>query len=381
MEFAPIHTFSAASGIVEELQSERLRLIETGHQVLDLSMINPDIAPPRAILDRLIESAMKPANHRYPVSRGIRKLREAFADKYQRAFGVNLDPQRNVCVSMGGKDGMLQSLRLIVSQGDRVLVPSPTYPSYLGFASLLGASPIFYEVSSDESEMLRDIVESVRKFKPRAVILNFPHNPTGICVHQEFYDRLIEETRGLDVFLLNDFVYGELIYDRSAGAASLLRSGAGSGTAEIYSLSKAYSVPGWRVGSVAGDSNLIQALGRLKSVVDYGVFLPIQYAASFALQSQDDPAAAAAAQYEERGRFLASALKRKGWKASAPKAGASVWARLPDSGVNGAEFCQTLLRDKGVLALPGSVFGEKYGDFVRFALVAPRERLSESLQL
>lgn len=382
MEFTFSSELQARHSLVDELQGRRLALIEAGETVIDLSMINPDLAPPRFALDRLIEASMKTSNHRYPVSRGIRKLREAFALKYQREFSVKVDPAQNVCVTMGSKDAVLQSLRVLIRPGDRVLVPSPTYPSYLGFLSLLGASPIFYDVVADQQQMLAAIIKLLKEESPRGVILNFPHNPTGVYVDQDFYNELVSAANDSDVFLLNDFVYGELCFDRNSKPASLLSTETKSDRlVEVYSLSKAYSVPGWRVGAVLGSDKIVSAVARLKSVIDYGVFLPVQHAAAAALSSTEALAAEVAAQYNERSNFLCAALKKAGWEVFVPAAGASVWARLPASLGSGLEYCKNLLKEKHVLALPGEVFGGKYSDFVRFALVAPKEKLSEAIKL
>jgi alanine-synthesizing transaminase len=364
-----------------ELQRLKEQLLSEGRQLFDLSMINPDLAPARVLVDKLVEASLKPYNHRYSVSRGIRRLREAFASKYQAKFAVELDPDSEVCVTMGAKDAMLDALLSLASPGQHILLGTPTYPAHLSAARLAGLSPVFFEVSSDENAMLIAI-ESALKAQPIAVLaLNFPNNPTGHYVSADFYRKLGAIAVGSNVFILNDFTYGEMGF--APGVSSLLAAdGARERCAEIYSLSKAYSIPGWRVAALVGSARLIRQVAKLKSHIDYGVFLPLQMAASYALSTKEDLVKPLVAQYNNRCSTLSTGLRSNGWTVQEPRSGACVWAKAPRdlSSQGSLELCRNLLRDCGILAMPGLLFGEQCDEYVRFAAVVSEEYIREVVE-
>lgn len=352
-------------------------------ELIDLSMINPDIPPSRFLLDKLLEASMKPGAHRYSVSRGVRKLRAAFSEKYRTAFGVELDPENEVCVTMGAKEALVHTLRCIGKAEQRALVGGPVYPAHHAALTLAGISYDTFPISVDQNEMVESIRRAWQSGAYSILLLSFPNNPTGVAVDPAFYDQLYALMSGRPSWLINDFVYGEMGYSDTQGSSALVaapRKRSGDDrlrVVEIYSLSKAYSVPGWRVGALVGDSEVVQLLGRLKSQVDYGIFLPIQEAASAALCSDEDLVAPVVEEYSKRASVLVSGLERAGWAVWAPRAGASVWSRLPEEvgRLGSLQAAQRLLRSTGIAALPGIVFGEEFDSYLRFALVAPEARL------
>lgn len=361
------------------LQAAKEEIARQGGDLLDLSMINPDLPPPRVMIDKLVEASLKPFNHRYAVSRGVRKLREAFAGKYRHRFGVTLDTDSEVCVTMGTKDAILDALTSLASPGQTVVLPAPTYPAHLSAVLLAGLKPEFYPLSADHDQMLAHIEGAFRRSRAKILLVNFPNNPTGMVVQSSFYEKLASIVRTFDAYVINDFVYGEMVFD--GASASLLSCAAlRERGAETYSLSKAYSVPGWRVAALCGEARLIRQVTRLKAHVDYGIFLPIQSAASHALLLKEDLVKPLLSQYNNRCNILAVGLRRLGWKVDAPRAGACVWAEVPEyiSG-RSMEISERLIRELGVLAMPGELFGAEFCRHVRFAVVLPEERVRTAI--
>lgn len=365
---------------LSELQNSKQSIISSGGELFDVSMINPDIAPQRVILDKLVEASLKPQNHRYSVSRGIRRLREAFAGKYKVRFGALLDPDSEICVTMGTKDAVLDSLISLARPGMSVLMGAPTYPAHLSAARLAGLNIRFFEISADEDQMLASISKQLAAAPICAILLNFPNNPTGVTVGREFYSRLGALLTTSQAFVLNDFVYGEMGFGVQPSSL-LAEEGLRTKAAEVYSLSKAYSVPGWRVAALCGSARLIRQVTRLKAHVDYGIFLPIQAASAYALSTKDDLVKPLTEQYNNRCNTLASGLARLGWSVSAPRAGACVWGRPPcEFASRGSlNLAKSLLLESGVLAMPGALFGEAYNEYLRFAAVIPEERIRQAL--
>ena len=359
------------------LNRQKLDRMSVGRSVLDLSMIKPDMEAPRLIIDKLVEASLRPDRHRYAVSRGVRKLREAFALKYRQSFGVALDPEHEICATMGAKDAIVHALTCLASPGARALMGTPAYPAHLSALHLAGFSVEFFSVQQDEERMLDEIGRKLEAFRPAVVLLNFPNNPTGIGVSRGFYRRLHRLAAEFDTFLLNDFVYGEMQYDGGPAASVLEAPGALERAAEVYSLSKAFSVPGWRVGALVGNGELVRVLGRLKAQIDYGIFLPIQEAAAAALAAGPELIRPLVEQYRRRSVTLINGLCKLRWDVSMPAAGASVWARVPFELCRGdaEQFVRELLEYEGVMPLPGGVFGDPHQDYVRFALVVSEEKL------
>ena len=356
------------------LKTIRKSRLERGEQLLDLSMINPDLPPPRLLMDRLMEASMKVDNHRYAVSRGVRKLREAFATKYSSRFGVALDPETEICVTMGTKDALVEVLQVVCAPGDTVLLPSPSYPAHRALAEYAGLRIAYFTLSPSEDEMLAHIKSISSEKKVAAILLNFPNNPTGISVSSRFWQALKTYAFDANIFILNDFAYGELGFSSAQPPSLLEGGGRPKGCAETYTLSKAYSVPGWRVGALSGDEEIVREVAKLKAHVDYGIFLPIQYAAAAALSSKSDLVSGIREAYERRCRLLGTLLSGIGCEVAIPSAGASVWIKLPRS--FSGEECAIIMAEKhGILVMPGALFNTTFSDYVRIAVVAPEEKL------
>jgi alanine-synthesizing transaminase len=362
-----------------ELNALKLERLSRGGGLVDLSMINPDLPPPRYLLDKLVEATFKPQNHRYAVSRGIRKLREAFAVKYGTVFGVKLDPEEEVCVTLGTKDGLVSALRCLGRPGDAVAVAQPTYPAHLSAIQLAGGRPVFYELGNDGAELVSNIERVLESHRPNVLLLNLPNNPTGRVAHRSELESICRSAAAWGAVVINDFVYGDMVH-RGEAAPSVLSISSDGPKVEIYSLSKAYSVPGWRVGALVGPQAIVHQVARLKSHSDYGVFLPLQMAAAAGLGVSENLVAPLTRQYEHRARVLVDGLRRLGWRVELPAAGASVWAELPVDVAGSFEYVRQLLEEAGVFALPGKIFGAQWDRYVRFALVQGEERLREALQ-
>jgi alanine-synthesizing transaminase len=376
-------------GALEELRSIQHRRVVDGQAVWDLSMVNPDMAPPRVVLDRLLESVTKGTNHRYAVSRGVRRLRDAFAFKYSTRFEISLNPETQVCVCLGSKDATFHALRVLVKAGDSVVVAAPSYPAHPSAIALAGATAIPWHVSPDPSEASQKLSTLLMASRARVVLLNFPSNPAGALVDRDWWREIGRVCAAHDAVVINDFVYGEMTFSGVPAASALHARQSGARCVEVYSLSKAYSVPGWRVGALVGDAEVVEAVSRMKSYADYGLFLPLQYAATVALSTTEDIVRPTAHVYERRLKVLTTGLQELGWKLKAPKAGACLWAEYPrelaaDVAIGESRslsVATTLLRECGVVVTPGVVFGEDYDAFVRFAAVTTEERLREVVKM
>lgn len=374
---------------LEELRSIQHRRVLDGQPVWDLSMVNPDLVPPRIVLDRLLESVTKPTNHRYAVSRGVRRLREAFAVKYSTRFGISLNPETQVCVCLGSKDATFHALRVLVKTGDSVVVAAPSYPAHPSAVALAGATAIPWHVSSDPTEAAQKLSSLLSASGARVVLLNFPSNPAGAVVDSEWWREIGRVCAAHQATIINDFVYGEMTFSNGPAVSALYSEQSGARCVEVYSLSKAYSVPGWRVGALVGNAEVVNAVSRMKSYADYGLFLPLQYAATVALTTSEDIVRPTTQIYERRLRVLAAGLQGLGWKPRSPEAGACLWVEYPRTLVDDVEMGQSrslavansLLRAYGVVVTPGIVFGDDYDAFVRFAAVTTEERLRDVITI
>lgn len=364
---------------IASLQTEKLKIIEAGESFIDLSMINPDIPPSRYLLDRLFEATHQPVNHRYAVARGIRKLRKAVSQKYAHAFGATLHPETDICMTMGAKDATLHLLQVLWEKDAKILIPDPCYPAHRAAALLNDYKIETYELSRNEEELFQRIGAKLSGGNYRVLLCNFPHNPTGISVSKEFYRKLNEALKDTDTYLVNDFVYGDMpLYGSDPVSVFSPDNMDFNRVLEIYSMSKAYGVPGWRVGAVSGDAQVVKILSQLKAYVDYGIFLPLQYAAAAALSSDKDIISETLSIYRSRADVLINGLRSLDWDVTHPDGGISIWARIPDSVrvTDSVQFCKKLLQNHRVLLMPGKLFGKRYGRFIRFALVRSEEELS-----
>jgi LL-diaminopimelate aminotransferase len=366
-----------------ELQGWRERAIARGVDVIDLSVGNPDGEVPRSALKALaVALDQDPAVHGYPAFRGTEELRDAIVTWYRTRFGVELDPDREVLPVLGSKEGLYHLMQAFLDPGDTILVPTPCYPAYLGAARLCGATPVTVALREDRDFVLdfADVPsESARA--ARALILNYPHNPTGAIASRDHYREAVAFARDHDLLLISDIPYSELALDDGIEPPSALQfAGARAVTVELQSLSKSHAMAGWRAGFAVGNSDALAALARVKSNGDFGIFRAIQAAMAAALREGESSVRANRRLYRERRDALRSALDAAGWPTREPRAGMYVWTRVPESSAIGddREFVRELLDRTGVLISPGSAFGESGRGWVRFSLVTGLDRLAEA---
>lgn len=368
--------------IFNKLKRLKLKRVADGLPLLDMSMVNPDIPPKREIVDRLQEAIIQNNIHKYSVSRGINRLRKSFADYYSKMFDVDLSPENQICVTLGAKDALNIFIQSYCNNGDSVLVGSPTYPAYLSSFDIFKLNVSTFSIQNSEKLMLIDLEKKIVENNPKILVLNFPCNPTGNYVTKSFYEKLakivLEHNKKAKVqcAICNDFVYGRLNHSELK-PVSLLSAMDFKNLpfVEFYSLSKSYSVPGWRIGAILGNHEIISNVARIKSILDYGIFLPLQVASSFILSSNDDYTKEVKAKYLERASYLVEILKRSGFECEVPDAGCSVWAKLPNNYSSSLDYACRLIEKHGIAGLPGSLFGDDYNNYIRFALVLPDVKL------
>ena len=359
-----------------------------GDDIIDFGMGNPDSATPEHIVDKLVESARNPKAHRYSNSRGIPGLRRALSAYYERRFGVSIDPATEAIVTLGSKEGMANLAQAITSPGDIVLSPNPSYPIHaFGFIIAGGAVrylPAYVESHEARREFMATLKRGVEYSipKPLAVVLNYPSNPTAESVDLEFYTEIVDFCRFHEIFILSDLAYSEVYFDGNPPPSILEVPGARDLAVEFTSLSKTYSMPGWRIGFAAGNKTLIEALARVKSYLDYGAFTPIQVAATAALNGPQDCVEEMRSLYQSRRDVLVEGLSVAGWEIPSPKATMFAWAPIPESyrEVGSLEFSKVLLREAKVAVSPGIGFGEYGEGFVRIALVENLHRTRQAIR-
>ena len=354
-----------------------------GEDIVDFSMGNPDAATPQHIVDKLIEAVAKVPNHRYSVSRGIYKLRVAVCDWYHRRFGVELDPDSEAIVTIGSKEGLGHLALAVLGPGDVVLCPNPTYPIHQYSVIIAGADVRSIPLMPG-GDFLGLLVEAMRQMwpKPKMLILNFPHNPTTEVVDLQFFRQIVDFAREHDIIVVHDLAYADLAFDGYRPPSFLQVPGAIDVGVEFFTLSKSYNMPGWRVGFAVGKRELIGALARIKSYLDYGIFQPVQIAAIAALNGPQDCVGEIRERYRIRRDVLCEGLERAGWPVLKPRATMFVWAPIPEPWVSAGslEFCKFLLREAKIAVSPGIGFGE-YGDgFVRFALIENEHRTRQAIR-
>lgn len=363
----------------DSLNKLKLEILASGEKVLDFSMINPKEDPPKLAIDKLIEAITQKGSSRYTSSSGIRLLRKAFTTKYEDRFSTSLDPDVESCISFGSKDALAQSLRSLTEPGQVILLPKPYYPTHY-FSSLMNSLKVCtFDIDDSETKTLDNLISTTKKHSPSLILLNFPNNPTGKVVSSNFYQEMFKAISS-DILVINDFVYGELLAP-NVNCPSILSVGTrpnNKSVLEIYSLSKAYSVPGWRVGALLGDKSLIAIFSKLKSWADYGLYTPLQIASSHILLEEGAYAQKMANLYHSRAKVMAEVLSEsKNLQTSIPNAGCSLWAELKniedikflEKNNDSVEIAKSVLRKHKVAILPSSFFGVKDSAFFRFSLV------------
>jgi alanine-synthesizing transaminase len=369
--------------VFAEVNKARARARAEGVDIIDLGMGNPDSPTPPHIVAKLVETVQDPRTHRYSVSRGITGLRRALAGYYQRRFGVTLDPETEVIATLGSKEGLANLAAAITSPGDTIMVPNPSYPIHQ-FGFIIAGAGVRSIPATPDDEMLRAIDRAVRHSvpKPTALIVNFPSNPTAHLATLDFYKELVALARRHEFFILSDLAYAEIFFDGEPPPSVLQVPGAREVTVEFTSLSKTYSMPGWRMGFAAGNQRLVTALARMKSYLDYGAFTPIQVAAVAALNGPQDCVEAMRALYRERRDVLVPGLAAAGWEMPSPRGSMFAWAPIPAryAHLGSLDFAQLLLDRARVAVAPGIGFGEHGDGHVRIALVENTQRLRQAVR-
>jgi alanine-synthesizing transaminase len=366
--------------IIDGLKIEARR---AGMDVIDLGFGNPDIPSPDLAVEKLCEAAHNTRNHRYSSSRGIPKLRQAVADLYLRRFGVEVDPDREVLTTIGAKEGFSHLMWVLLGPGDAALVPSPSYPIHI-FA------PLFAGAQAREIPMSTDgnFIERVREAyeyswpKPRVIVLSFPHNPTTATVELDFFQEVVDFARERGVVVVHDNAYAELGYDGFEPPSILQADGAKECAVELYSMTKSFSMAGWRVAFLVGNSEIVQALAKLKSYLDYGTFQPIQIAATVTMNEATEVPREVQAVYQSRRDVLIDGLHRMGWDVPRPRGTMFAWAPIPEpyADMGSVEFASMLVRDAQVALSPGVGFGPGGEGYVRFALIENEQRTQQALR-
>lgn len=352
-----------------------------GEDVVDLGFGNPDLPSPDIAVEKLCEAATNSRNHRYSSSRGIPKLRLAFADHYKRTFGVELDPETEVINTIGAKEGFSHLMWVLLQPGDAALVPSPSYPIHLYAPLFAGAEVREMPLGTDGDffDTLRERFEYSWP-RPRVIVLSFPHNPTTTCVDLEFMQRVVDFARERDVILVHDFAYADLGFDGYQPPSILQAEGAKEVAVELYSMTKSFSMAGWRVAFMAGNPQVIAALAKLKSYLDYGMFQPVQIAATVTLNEAGDHPKEIRQIYQSRRDALCDGLDRIGWSIARPQGTMFAWAPIPEPYIEmgSVSFASMLVTEANVAVSPGVGFGPGGEGFVRFALIENEQRIQQA---
>ena len=356
-----------------------------GEDIIDFGMGNPDGATPKHIVDKLIEAAQKTATHRYSLSRGLPRLRKSICNWYQRRYNVNLDPETEAIVTIGSKEGIAHLCLAVLDSGDTVAVPNPSYPIHI-FGPVIAGSKVQTIPIEDtnEADLIATLERELPRMnpRPRLLILNFPANPTTQCVDLAFFERLVPLCKDLGIYIVHDLAYADLVFDGYRAPSILEVPGAKDIAVEFFTLSKSYNMPGWRVGFMVGNKELVAALGRIKSYFDYGTFTPIQVASIAALDGPQECVAEIVANYKSRRDVLVQGMNKLGWETALPKATMFVWAKIPEQyrALGSIEFSKKLLLDAKTAVSPGIGFGGHGDGHVRFALIENEERTRQALR-
>ena len=367
--------------VIAEVNAMRHAARQAGEDIIDLGMGNPDHPPPQHVIDKLCEVAQKPDAHGYSQSRGIPGLRRALANYYQRRFEVDLDPEREVVVTMGSKEGLASLANAIIAPGDVVLAPNPSYPIHT-FGFIIAGATIRSVPTTPDEDYWRALESAMAYTVPRpsVLVVNYPSNPTAEVVDLAFYERLVAWARENKVWVLSDLAYSELYFDGNPTPSILQVPGAKDIAVEFTSMSKTYSMAGWRMGFAAGNPQLIAAMTRVKSYLDYGAFTPIQAAACAALNGPQDVVEENRLRYHKRRDVMVEAFGRAGWEIPPPPASMFAWAPLPPAlaDVGSLQFSKDLLTHAKVAVAPGVGYGEEGEGYVRIAMVENEQRLRQA---
>src|SRR5438094_4219301 len=370
--------------VLAEIDALKLAARRAGDDVIDVAFGNPDIPSPEAAVDKLAEAVHNPRNHRYSSSRGIPKLRAAVASLYDRKFNVELDPDTEVVTTIGAKEGLSHVMWVLLGPGDTALVPTPSYPIHIYAPLFAGADVRRVSLLGGEEAFFANLMQAWENDwpRPRVIVLSFPHNPTTTCVDLAWMQRLVDFAREHDVVLVHDFAYSDTAFDGYQPPSILQVPGAKDVAVELYTLTKSFSMAGWRVAFLVGNAQVVQALTKLKSYLDYGTFQPIQIAAIVAMNEAPDYPKVVNEIYHGRRDALCEGLARIGWDVPKPKGTMFVWAPMPEPylEMGSLEFAKLLVTDAQVAVSPGEGFGPGGDDYVRFALIENEQRIGQAVR-
>jgi alanine-synthesizing transaminase len=365
---------------VNEIKMEARR---AGQDIIDLGMGNPDLGTPEHIVDKLVEAARKPQNHRYSASMGITKLRHAISAWYKRRFDVEIDPDEEAIVTIGVKEGMSHLVLVTIRPGDVVMTPNPTYPIH-PYSAIIAGGDVRGVPLGPGQDFFDNLMHATKQSwpRPKLLILSFPHNPTTEVVDLDFFQKVVDYAREHKMMVIHDFAYADLVYDGYTAPSLLQAKGAKEVGVEFFSMSKSYSMAGWRVGFCVGNRETIFALRRIKSYLDYGIFQPVQISAIIALNGPQDCVAEIRETYQSRRDTLITGLNRAGWEVESPRGTMFAWARIPEPyrHMGSVEFSKFLIKEAQVAVSPGLGFGEYGDEFVRFALIENNMRTNQAIR-
>ncbi len=372
----PPYIFSITDALKNEARAR-------GEDIVDFGMGNPDQATPSHIVDKLIETAQRGDTHRYSQSKGIPRLRRAICDWYQKRYDVGLDPETEAIVTLGSKEGIAHLAMAILGPGDSVLVPNPSYPVH-PYGFVIADADVRHVPLTEETDFFSELENAILNTwpKPKVLVLNFPGNPTAHCVDLEFFERVVEIALRYNIWIVQDLAYADLVYDGYTAPSILQVDRAKEIAVEFFTMSKSYNMPGWRVGFCVGNEELIGALARIKSYLDYGTFTPIQVAAIAALEGDQECVADIRKTYQKRRDVLCEGLMAAGWPVVVPKATMFVWARIPEKfrHLGSLEFSKLLIKEARVAVSPGVGFGQYGDDHVRFSLIENEHRIRQAVR-
>lgn len=353
-----------------------------GEDIIDFGMGNPDQPTPPHIVNKLIEAVQRPDTHRYSMSKGIPRLRRAMASWYQRNYDVQLNSETQILATIGSKEGLAHLALAISGPGDTILVPDPAYPIHT-YGFIIAGANVKQIPLINETQFLDSIEDTINRSlpKPKALVINFPANPSTHCVDYSF-ERVVELAKKHEIWVIHDLAYADIVFDGYKAPSILQVPGATDVAIETYSMSKSYNMPGWRVGFACGNEELVAALTRIKSYLDYGTFTPIQVAAITALEGSDDCVEQIRELYENRRNILCDGLNDIGWEVTPPKATMFLWAPIPPhyKHMGSLEFSKYLLKEAQVAVSPGIGFGQQGDDHVRFGLIENKDRMRQALR-
>jgi len=371
------------SYVFTTINEMKLKARREGEDIIDMGMGNPDIPTPKHIVDKLIEASRKSHNHRYSASRGITKLRMAIADWYKRRYNVEIDPDTEAVVTIGAKEGLSHLVLATIGPGDVVFVPTPTYPIH-SYSVIIAGGDLRSIPLYPQGDFFQELVKATHQTwpHPKMLIISFPHNPTTCCVDLDFFRKVVTFAKEHEVMIVHDFAYADIVFDGYKAPSLLQVPGAKKVGVEIFSLSKSYSMPGWRVGFVVGNEDMVFALRRIKSYLDYGIFQPIQIASIIAFNGPQDCVKKIVDTYRVRRDVLVEGLSRIGWEVEKPKGTMFVWAKIPEKfrHLGSVEFSKLMLTKAKVAVAPGIGFGTYGDEYVRFALVENKQRIRQAIR-